>query len=437
MRAVARGAAALVLLVAYVGGWSAAVADEAPAPVATPAAADASGLTATVTPGEARSGANVTVKGEGWPPLTQVQAVVCGDLAIGGSAACDQSAAALAVSNVDGQLDIDLVVGNPPRPCPCVVRVASYTGPALAVDAPFVVTGHAVGTPPAAVIPQPDLVVTDAHLEGSGGIAGFFGFAPARRLVVEVENRGTAPAYSPEIAIGVGKSDLQKPDVALKRELTIEPLQSATIETDIALPFAAFGRYHVVGSIGEGEQGALFETTWGAYPWGLVAVNLLMLLLLAWAIRHRIAVAKARPRLDAEAKAALTSTPYPLPDVVYVDAIGGFLVSPKAVGRSGLIKRLDGRLERRDLETLLRDPAALASGTVGAVVLPDGLAAPAADGASVIDLLALDAWLTRRHPGVDGGAGNGDGAATPDAVVDVDAVDTWLDRRRKRSSHRN
>ncbi|WP_370614823.1 hypothetical protein [Mumia sp. Pv 4-285] len=435
MRAGKRAAVVLALVAllgAYVGAWSSATADDT-APAGT-------GLTATVTPGEGRSGANVQVKGEGWPPLTQVQALVCGDLAIGGSAACDQSAAALAVTNVDGQLDIDLVVGNPPRPCPCVVRVASYTGPALAVDAPFVVTGHAVGTPPAAVLPAADLVVTNAHLEGSGGLAGFFGFAPARRLVVEVENRGTAAAYNPEIALGVGKSDLQKPDVVLKRDITVEPLQSATIESKIELPFAAFGTYHVVGSIGEGETGALFQTTWGAYPWGLVAINLLMVLLLAWAIKHRRDVIKARPALDAQSKAALTSSPYPLPDVVYVDALGGFLVSPKAVGRSGLIKRLDGRLEQRDLETLLHDPAALAAGVALGTSIGSAGGSAEPGGASVIDLAALDAWLQRRHPGVvadhagaDGGAGAST-SAVADSVVDVDAVDTWLDRRDKRSS---
>ncbi|KAA1420497.1 hypothetical protein FE697_016185 [Mumia zhuanghuii] len=418
--------ALIALLGVYVGAWSSAA--------AVPAADAKPGLSATVTPGEGRPGANVEVKGAGWPPLTQVQAVVCGDLAIGGSGACDQSAAALAVSNVDGELDIDLVVGNPPRPCPCVVRVASYTGPALAVDAPFVVTGHAVGTPPSVVTPQPDLVVTDVRLVGGGGLAGLFGAAPARKLVVEVENQGTAPAYNPEILIGVGRSDLQKPDVALTRDITVLPLQSTTIESKIELPFAAFGTYHVVGSIGEGPSGTQFETTWGAYPWGLVAINLLALLLLAWAVRRRIAARKARPQLAEAEKAALAS-PYPLPDVVYVDALGGFLVSPKAVGRSGLIKRLDGRLEQRDLETLLHDPAA------AGVIATAGAAAGArggssGDGASVVDLLALESWLRRRHPGAaPEHNGGGDGSPTaPDSVVDVDAVDTWLDRRDKRSS---
>ncbi|PJJ56356.1 hypothetical protein CLV56_0562 [Mumia flava] len=413
-------------------------------------AEDGPGLGATASPGAGAPGDRIHIDGAGWPALTQIQAVVCGDLAVGGSAACDQTTAILAVANVDGEIDLDMVVGNPPKPCPCVVRVASYTGPALAVDIPFVVSGHPTGTPPSAALPIPSLRVTDVRLEGDGGIAGLFGASPERTLVVTVENVGNAPAVNPEVKIGVGRSDRTEPTVITERNVTIEPLQSVDIETTVALPFAAFGTYHVVGVVGQGEAGTSFSTTWKAYPWGLVALNVIGVVLLVWGIRRRMAARRARPTVDAARRAEIASRPYPLPDVVYVEAIGGFLVSPAAVGRTGLIKKLDGRLESEDLEALLRDPG-LATGTT---VLRGAGESSARDGAAVVDLAALDAWLVRgsarRRADVgmqvldplapplptdpDAGGGPAEAPATTDAVVDIDAADGWLDRRQRKES---
>ncbi|MFD1827372.1 hypothetical protein [Mumia zhuanghuii] len=417
----------LVMLGVSGGAWTPALAEDEPA----------TGLTATVTPGTAAYAERVKVKGSGWPAMTQVQAVVCGDLAIGGSAACDQTTAVLGVANVDGDVDIDMVVGNPPRPCPCVVRLASYTGPALAVDTPIVIDGHPVGTPPTPVLPLPNLHVKDIRLEGSGGFWGFFGAAPARKLVVTIENRGTAPAVNPPIKIGVGQSELTEPSIGVGRDLTIEPLQSGRIEMNVELPFAAFGTYHVVGSIGEGDLGTTFETTWGAYPWGLVALTVFAAVLLGLGVLVQARDVRRRRagRVPAETAAALTSRPYGLPDVVYVDALGGFLVSPKAVGKSRLIKQLDGRLESQDLQALLRDPA-LAEGSL----VQDVGAGTNGAGAAVVDLLALDAWLRRRHPTTEApeGVSDSSGPVSADAVVDVDAVDAWLTRRDgKQSSQAN
>ncbi|MBW9208438.1 hypothetical protein KV102_16270 [Mumia sp. zg.B53] len=393
----------------------------------------ASGLSATVSPGTAGYADRVKVKGVGWPAMTQVQAVVCGDLAIGGSSACDQGTAVLGVANVDGEVDLDLVVGNPPRPCPCVVRLASYTGPALAVDSPLVITGHPTGTPPTPVLPLPNLHVKEVRLEGSGGFWGLFGAAPARKLVVTIENRGTAPAVNPPIKIGVGQSAETEPTVGVGRDLTIQPLQSSRLEMNVELPFAAFGTYHVVGSVGEGDLGTTFETTWGAYPWALIAFTIMCAALLALGIYVRLKAAQERrkARMPGESAAALASKPYGLPDVVYVESLGGFLVSPKAVGKTRLINRLDGRLEGPDLVALLGDPGLASQTRVLSGTAADG----GGGGAAVVDLPSLDAWLTRRDPS---GAPSGDDPAAPvsaDAVVDVDAVDTWLAHREgKRSS---
>ncbi len=109
--------------------------------------------------------------------------MVCGDLAIGGSSTCAQESAVLGFVNDEGLAQLDLVVAAPPRPCPCVIRLASYNGPVVAVDIPFVVTGHPVGTPPAPILPSALLTVTDVEVQGDTGIGSWFGASPTRQLV--------------------------------------------------------------------------------------------------------------------------------------------------------------------------------------------------------------------------------------------------------------
>ena len=109
---------------------------------------------------------------------------------------------------------------------------------------------------------------------------------------------------------------------------------------------------------------------------------------------------------------------------MYVEAIGGFLVSPGAAGRSGLLKKVGGRLEPADLAALLQDPGAV----------------PTVDGQAVVDLAAAERWLARRSyrrtPGAVSGPADAavpvaEETVAPDAVVNLDAVDQWLGRRRK------
>ena len=235
------------------------------------------------------------IEGDGWPKGTQVQAVVCGDLAIGGSSTCAMSSAVLGFANDDGLVQLDLVVAAPPRPCPCVVRLSSYDGPVVAVDIPFVVTGHPVGKPPKPVLPAASVTVTDVALRGGGGVASWFGAAPSQDLVITVRNDGTAPAVDPELVLGIGKSsDVEATPVRIDA-LTLAPGQTQTVVVGVSLPFAAFGDYQVVGQVGEQSTGR-YQVAWSSYPWGLVALNLLGLLLLAWGVTRRIRKRRCRAR---------------------------------------------------------------------------------------------------------------------------------------------
>jgi len=394
------------------------------------AADDRAGITGAVTPGFGLPGASVRVESENWPAYTQVQAVVCGDLAIGGSNTCDQSAGQLGAADQDGKVVLDVVVGDPPRPCPCVVRVASYGGPALSIDIPFVVTGHPIDTPPQPEVPAARVVVSDIELQGSGGWQAMFGAAPERRVVLTLQNTGSAPAVDPQVSLGVGKGESTEPSSTTTTDLTIEPLQSAEVSVQVGLPIAAFGDFQVVAQVGD-DPATASRTTWSAYPWGLIALNVVGLALLLWGVWRRTT---SRRRAEAAGRAAghrATADGYALPDVVYVAALGGFLVSPRAASRSRVLRKVEGRLEAHDLATMLVSASPLLD------TPSTGSQAPSVDaGAAVVDLAAVESWLGVRgghaRRGIEDPTPEPERGETPmvaDAVVDVDAVDRWLERR--------
>jgi hypothetical protein len=346
-------------------------------------------ITGKATPDSAKPGETTLVESAGWPAFTQVQAVVCGDLGIGGSNTCDQSAGQLGAADKDGAVRLDVVVGDPPSPCPCIVHVASYSGPALAVDIPFDVEGHATGTPPTPESPEADVQIAGMELEGTGGVSSLFGAPATRRLVVTLVNQGSAPAVNPVLMVGVGRTPESLPTSTTTTDVTIDPLQSTRVAVDVSLPVAAFGTYYLSSSVRTAEaEGAaaaaeplIARTTWKAYPWGLVALNVLALGLVAWGLVRR--VLGRRRKAVAQAKHRDVARPYPLPDVVYVEAIGGFLVSPAAASRSRMLGRVNGRLETGDLAALLGLPT-------------DPGYVPAADSDAVVDLDAAERWLARR-----------------------------------------
>jgi hypothetical protein len=369
-------------------------------------------LTGKVTPGAAVPGDHVLVESAGWPAFTQVQGVVCGDLGVGGSTACDQSAGQLGAADAAGRLRLDMVVGTPPSPCPCIVRVTSYVGPALTLDLPFTVTGHPTGTPPTPVAPEADVVVSGVKFVPEPGIAPLFGAAQDGKLVVTLLNRGNKAAENPSLLIGAGKSADVEPSGLTTTEVVIDPLQTAEVSVDAKLPVGAFGTYYLAATTASGE-GPVLSATYTTYPWALVALNLVGLaLVLSGLWRRRTA---GRRAVRASARHRWEATPYPLPDVVYVEAVGGFLVSPEAASRSRMLGRVKGRLETRDLAALLG--------------LEGDFPAGASD--AVVDLAAVDRWLARRAAGVLGETVSeaiavGGGAAP--AVVDLEAATTWLSR---------
>ena len=155
-----------------------------------------------VLPSNARPGDRVKVYSTGWPAGAQVQAVLCGDDAIRGSSACHLPGAATGRADRTGVIVLDLVVGRPPRPCPCVVRVSSFSTDAPAQNLPINVIGHPTGTPPLPSSPVADLRLDNVAIRLSGStLGGLLGLGGPAQVVVTVKNAGNADARVPELPL--------------------------------------------------------------------------------------------------------------------------------------------------------------------------------------------------------------------------------------------
>jgi len=316
-------------------------------------------------PSSARPGERITVWSSGWPAGSQVQGVVCGDLAIGGSGACDLPRAVLARTDGDGSVALDLVLGAPPRPCPCVVRLSTFDGPALSFNIPVDVVGHRTGTPPAPA-PVADLRLGKIRLEAADGLGPLFGLGGGARLVVSVVNRGAAPARVPDLSYGLGDADVV-PAQTVSPEVRIPPGGRREVVIDVSTPPFAFGTHHAVVRWAD-QTGPAARATLTTRPWGALVVLLLLavalVLLLAAAATRRT---RQRRRRRAEAPPAHLPEPYPLPDVVYLEEVGGYLVNPRLVRRSRIAGRVSARVTAEQLVDL----------THGARVAPPAVDDPA------------------------------------------------------------
>ncbi|WP_122816843.1 hypothetical protein [Nocardioides pantholopis] len=286
--------------------------------------------------------------------------------------------------------------------------------PPLAIPQPLPLPFEMVDQPPlpAPVPPEPtplDLVVSDPRLDGSVSFGELFGGAPERTLTFDIENRGEATVTEPVIAIAIGRSSDLEPSQVEAEVPALEPGETATVTVAVALPAASFGTYHVVGQVGEGDDGA-FTLPWVTYPYGLFLLNLLGAGLLGYGVRRRL---RSRP------------SPRLLPAPVLAAREVPALTSEAVVD----LTRLEAWWQIKDKG--VRPPAkpvlpALAA-ALPAFAIPGGRpAAPAED--AVVDLDAADLWWRRQL--------DTPGAALEDAVVDLDAAEKWWSQSRGGASTR-
>ncbi|MBB4894827.1 hypothetical protein FHS39_003885 [Streptomyces olivoverticillatus] len=246
-----------------------------PAPAAASEAADPA---VAVDRSEARTGENVTVSGSGWRPGALLTLLVCGQNMIGGTNACANADGRTVTTAADGTFRRVLPVAAPPKPCPCVVHVATVTGDPAAADAAFSVAGH-----PVAPLPRPSggerLSVLQARLEGHSGLLTWFGAPPKRRLVVTVANLGANPAADPVFRLGTSRGVLAPSWEDRPWHGTVAAGRKERVALDVELAAGAYGDYLV--SLEYGGK-VLVEQPWDVgRPWGVTLFWVLLCVVVA------------------------------------------------------------------------------------------------------------------------------------------------------------
>ncbi|MEU7583340.1 hypothetical protein AB0B50_37850 [Streptomyces sp. NPDC041068] len=242
-------------------------------------AAAADKPTVTLSKSQAGKGGSVTVKGEGWRSDALLMMLVCGQSTpgrgvIGGTNSCANSEGLAVTTDKDGAFSKKLPVAEPPKPCPCVVHVATVTGEKAQVDTALKVAGH-----PAKALPAPGAdgklsVLTDTRLEGSSGILTWFGAPAQRKLVFTVGNVGSAPVKDPVFQVGTSHGVFAPQWEEQQWRGTIAPGKKAQIKLPVELSAGAHGDYLV--SLKFGGK-VLAEQPWGVgRPWGVTLFWILL-----------------------------------------------------------------------------------------------------------------------------------------------------------------
>ncbi|WP_027343162.1 hypothetical protein [Hamadaea tsunoensis] len=309
--------------------------------------------------GSAAVGTQIRATGTGWPAGQLVQLVTCGQLALAGSASCDMRTAVATVARADGGFTVELTVGDPPVPCPCVVHTASVgSGPALRVDTPVDLPGHATAAVPTPGVAPVAAEVVEARLAGGNTLAGWFGGVRRPELVYAVRNTGATDLTDLPLTVRFGRGEETVP---VPPTGTIRPGETKTFRIPLTVPFAAFGAYPVTADIGGlGQAGTSLQ----AYPWGLVGLNLAGLALIVLGLARR----RRRPLPSGEG----------LPAVVRVPALDAFVVFDDAPIARRLARVSGAQLAPGELKTLLDKPSA-PQAIVDLAALRDHLEATVAD----------------------------------------------------------
>lgn len=309
-RAAGRAAAVALLLVPVTGAATVSVAAAVPATSAVPvesAVPAVSVVSAAGKPGVelstsvAGTGGSVTVTGSGWRSRTLLMMLICGQSVpsrgvIGGTNSCANADGRAVTTDAKGNFERKLPVTEPPKPCPCVVHVATVTGEQAAADTVFTVAGHPVEPLPKESGGGRLSVLTDTRLDGSGGLLTWFGAPPVRKLVLTVGNVGTAPVKDPVFQVGTSHGVFAPQWEEQQWRGTVAPGRKALISLPVELTAGAHGDY-TVSLRYDGK--VLAEQPWGVgRPWGVTLFWILLAVVVPAAV-FRIGMAvvdRVRPR---------------------------------------------------------------------------------------------------------------------------------------------
>ncbi|MFJ9414417.1 hypothetical protein ACIRPT_09645 [Streptomyces sp. NPDC101227] len=251
---------------------------------------------------EAGKGGTLTVTGRGWRAKTLLTLLICGQNMIGGTNACANGDGRAVTTDAHGAFRRTLPVAEPPKPCPCVVHVATVTGAAAAADAPFKVAGHPVAPLPKENTGGRLTVLAAPRLSGSSGLLTWFGAPPQRDLVLTVGNVGSTPARNPVFRIGTSHGVFAPKWEDQQWQGTVPAGEKAEVRLPVELAAGAHGDYLV--SLKYGGK-VLVEQPWGVgRPWGVTLFWVLLCLVIPTAV-FRIGMAvvdRIRPRRPAAAR---------------------------------------------------------------------------------------------------------------------------------------
>lgn len=228
---------------------------------------------------EAGSGGSITVTGSGWRPGALLMMLICGQSVpsrgvIGGTNSCANADGRAVTTDAKGGFSKKLPVAEPPKPCPCVVHVATVTGEKAEADALFMVAGHSVEPLPKEESGGRLSVLTDTRLDGSSGLLTWFGSPPARTLVFTVGNVGTAAVKNPVFQVGTSHGVFAPQWEEQEWRGSIAPGRKARIKLPVELSAGAHGDYTV--SLKYGGK-VLAEQPWGVgRPWGVTLFWILL-----------------------------------------------------------------------------------------------------------------------------------------------------------------
>ncbi len=272
-----------------------------------------------VTPSTQSPGARVTVTGAGFPSNTNIQASICGNDALDGSADCVQSTSQEVATTKDGKFEVPVVVSIPPKPCPCVVLVLDFSAPATPT-VPITIVGAPYATPSVAKLHK--LQVLNAYLEGNGPWYSLFGGSPQRTLVLTVRNPNPTAYVQPPLVLTVGQQTNTTTHEATIRNLaTIGAYATKIYQVPVTFPAISIGEHQVVGTVGNaGLTNSFIVKTW-LFPWGLLIVLLVVLELILLAIT-RYFRERRRRREEEEARLAADQAGPPTGEVPAVAAVG-------------------------------------------------------------------------------------------------------------------
>jgi hypothetical protein len=249
-----------------------------------------------VAPGE-----TMVVRGSGWSPATNLIIELCGHGGLRGSVDCDLGDQRLAGVGPDGTFGSPLTAGQPPSPCPCVVKVTDQTSH-VAATAPIAVQGVPVVAIEPEEVPVPRIEVTSMRITDRTWWKDAFGLASSPRLELTLVNTGSVNVAAPELSVVWGAGDRPTGIVTVRPAGPMAPGQTRTVTAKVHREALAFGDYTAIARVEGLTTPATRRVSTSGYPWGLLVVALVIVQILLVYLRNRL-----RRRIAPEAEVVETA----------------------------------------------------------------------------------------------------------------------------------